>query len=89
MAQAIVDPEELVAFANELEQYIRTIDEETGKLGSAFQHLSESWKDEKQAQFGEKFNELRATMSSFEENAKEQIPVLRAMAEKAAEYLRA
>lgn len=36
MAQAIVDPEELVAFANELEQYIRTIDEETGKLGSAF-----------------------------------------------------
>ena len=85
--QAIVNPEELVAFANELERYIRTLEEETNRLGSAFQHLGETWRDSKRAAFEDKFNELRSSMSSFEENAKEQIPVLRAMAQHAADYL--
>lgn len=85
--QAIVNPEELVAFANELERYIRTLEEETNRLGSAFQHLGETWKDSKRAAFEDKFNELNSAMYSFKENAREQIPSLRLMAQKAAEYL--
>lgn len=87
MGQAHVNPEELVTFANELERYIRTLEEETNRLGSAFQHLGETWKDSKRAAFEEKFNELNSAMYSFKENAREQIPSLRLMAQKAAEYL--
>ena len=87
MAQAHVDPEELVAFANELERYIRTLEDETNKLGGAFGHLGETWKDSKHAAFEEKFNELRSSMNSFKEAAREQIPALRLMAQRASEYL--
>ena len=87
MSQAHVNPEELVAFANELERYIRTLEEETNKLGGAFNHLKETWKDSKSAAFEEKFGELKSSMSAFEETAREQIPVLRVMAQHAADYL--
>ena len=85
--QAIVNPEELVAFANELERYLNTLNEETNRLGSAFQHLGETWKDSQHAAFEQKFVELRSSMASFENTAREEIPRLRMMAQRAAEYL--
>ena len=51
MPMAIGNPDELMNFANGLEQYLRTLDEETGKLSAAFETLGESWRDEKRVQF--------------------------------------
>ena len=36
MAQAIGDPEEIRFFSNSLENYLNIIEEETGRLNSAF-----------------------------------------------------
>lgn len=39
MAQAIGDPEEIRSFSNTLEHYLNTVEEETGRLNSAFEQL--------------------------------------------------
>ena len=77
MAQAIGDPEEIRSFSNTLEHYLNTVEEETGRLNAAFEQLGESWQDQQRASFEE----------NFKENASEQIPHLRTMAEDLSTYL--
>ncbi len=88
MGMAIANPEELIAFSNQLEHYLNVIEEETGRLNSAFQQLGETWQDQQRASFEEIYNQLQAVLTSFKENASEQIPHLRVMAEDLNTYLR-
>ena len=88
MAMAIVDPEELLSFANTLEQYLTDIEERTGMLSGAFERLGETWRDEKRASFEDTYHHLLNALNAFKENSSEQIPYLRAMAEKINDYQR-
>lgn len=85
--QANGNPEELVQFANLLEQYITTIEDETSRLTAGFNHLGESWHDQKRVNFEETYNGLIGAFSAFKENASEQIPYLRIMADDLRTYL--
>lgn len=87
MSMAIANPDELINFANALEQYIRTLDEETGKLSAAFETLGESWRDEKRTQFEDTYHQLLAVLAAFKSNSSEQIPYLRIMAQDLKTYL--
>jgi uncharacterized protein YukE len=87
MAQAIGDPEEIRAFANNLEHYLETVEEETGRLNASFEQLGESWQDQQRAGFEETYRQLIHALQSFKENASEQIPHLRIMAEDLSTYL--
>lgn len=88
MAQAIGDPEEIRRFSNTLEHYLNTVEEETGRLNSAFEQLGESWQDQQRASFEETYKQLINALQNFKENASEQIPHLRTMAEDLSTYLR-
>ena len=55
---AIGSPEEIIEFSNILEHYIATLDEETGRMNSAFEKLGETWQDPQRASFEEKYREL-------------------------------
>ena len=74
MAQAIGDPEEIRSFSNTLEHYLNTVEEETGRLNSAFEQLGESWQDQQRASFEETYKQLINALQNFNENASEQIP---------------
>ena len=87
MAQAIGDPEEIRAFSNNLEHYLNTVEQETGRLNSAFEQLGESWQDQQRASFEETYKQLINALQNFKENASEQIPHLRTMAEDLSTYL--
>ncbi|MDU2568998.1 MAG: WXG100 family type VII secretion target [Veillonella sp.] len=87
MAQAIGDPEEIRSFSNALEHYLNTVEEETGRLNSAFEQLGESWQDQQRASFEETYKQLINALHNFKENASEQIPHLRTMAEDLSTYL--
>ena len=87
MAQAIGDPEEIRSFSNTLEHYLNTVEEETGRLHSAFEQLGESWQDQQRASFEETYKQLINALQNFKENASEQIPHLRIMAEDLSTYL--
>ncbi len=88
MSMAIVDPEELLSFASMLEQYLRDVEEKTGMLSGSFERLGETWRDEKRASFEETYHQLLGALSAFSQNSAEQIPYLRAMAEKIKDYQR-
>lgn len=88
MAQAHGDPEELKSFANSLQHYLDTIEEETNTLNGAFNQLGDTWNDEKKATFEEEFNNLLNALESFKENAAEQIPYLNTLAGHLEDYLR-
>ncbi|MDO5519824.1 MAG: WXG100 family type VII secretion target [bacterium] len=87
MSQAIGDPEEIRAFSNNLEHYLNTVQEETDRLNSAFEQLGESWQDQQRASFEETLKQLLNALQNFKENASEQIPHLRIMAEDLSTYL--
>ncbi|MCI7079072.1 MAG: WXG100 family type VII secretion target [Veillonellaceae bacterium] len=87
MAQAIGDPEEIRNFSNILEHYLNTVEEETGRLNSAFEQLGESWQDQQRISFEETYKQLINALQNFKENASEQIPHLRIMAEDLSTYL--
>ena len=87
MAQAIGDPEEIRSFSNMLEHYLNTVEEETGRLNSAFEQLGESWQDQQRGSFEETYKQLINALQNFKENASEQIPHLRIMAEDLSIYL--
>lgn len=87
MAQAIGDPEEIRNFSNILEYYLNTVEEETGRLNSAFDQLGESWQDQQRASFEETYRQLINALQNFKKNASEQIPYLRTMAEDLSTYL--
>ena len=78
MAQAIGDPEEIRSFSNTLEHYLNTVEEE---------QLGESWQDQQRASFEETYKQLINALQNFKENASEQIPHLRTMAEDLSIYL--
>lgn len=88
MSMAIGNPEEIVEFSNVLEHYLNTIDDETGRLNSAFQQLGESWQDQQRATFEETYSQLLSALSTFKENATQQIPHLRTMADDLSTYLK-
>ena len=66
---------------------INTVEEETGRLNSAFEQLGESWQDQQRASFEETFKQLLNALQNFKDNASEQIPHLRTMAEDLSTYL--
>lgn len=87
MAQAIGDPEEIRNFSNVLESYLNTVEEETSRLNSAFEQLGETWNDQQRASFEDTYSQLINALQIFKENASEQIPHLRTMAEDLSTYL--
>lgn len=86
MANVVNDPEELRDFANALQNYIDTLDEETGKIHGQYTQLADFWQDGKFSQFQEEFESLLSKMKSFEETAKEQLPRLHKMADFLEDY---
>ena len=87
MGMAIGNPDDIVNFSNALESYLNTISEETDRLNAAFQQLGETWQDQQRQSFEETYQQLQGALSSFKENASEQIPHLRTLAEDLRTYL--
>lgn len=87
MAMAIGNPEDIVNFSNALESYLNTLSEETDRLNAAFQTLGETWQDQQRQSFEENYRQLLGALSNFKENASQQIPHLRRMADDLSTYL--
>lgn len=87
MGMAIGNPDDMVNFSSALESYLNTIGEETDRLNAAFQQLGETWQDQQRQSFEETYQQLQGALYNFKENASEQIPHLRTMAEDLRTYL--
>lgn len=87
MAGVHATPEELDRFTGTLEGYLNTVESETDRLKAAFGELGDSWQDQQRQSFEENFQQLINALSSFKQDAENQIPYLRQIAEDLRTYL--
>ena len=80
------NPDEIIRFANQLQNYIDHLQEETASISSAYNQVGNEWSDGKYAELGEALDAMRSQMQAFYEKAQEQIPHLHNMAERLYEY---
>jgi len=88
MSQAIVDPEELRRFANNLDRFNRELQNQMQVLRGQMKNLGQTWRDQEHDKFVQQFDETLLVMNRFVEVSSEQIPMLMRKAERVEEYLR-
>lgn len=87
MSQAIVNPEELRRFAQQLKQFNSGLQEQMTALAGKMQSLSTSWRDQENKRFVEEFEQNMKSMSRIVEVNDEYIPFLMRKADRIDEYL--
>jgi uncharacterized protein YukE len=87
MPQAIVDPEELRMFAQNLKKFSSEMQNRITMLGSQLVTLSRSWRDQEQKKFTEEFEQQVKGVARLIEVIENHIPYLIHKAEIIEEYL--
>jgi WXG100 family type VII secretion target len=87
MPQAIVNPEELERFAQNLKQFSSQLRDTTSRLQGQFNNLGDTWRDQEQAKFAQEFQQTMRVLQNFMRVADDQIPFLMRKAQKARDYL--
>ncbi len=87
MPQAIVDPEELRQFAQNLKKFSTEIQTRITMLGNQLVALSKTWRDQEQKKFTEEFEEQVKGVQRLIELIEEHVPYLVRKAEIIEEYL--
>ena len=87
MARAIIDPDEVRAFASELKNFNDELQNRMMSLYMRFKALNESWQDQEQARFAEEFEKSIKSLKKFVELSNVQAPILMRKADKIDEYL--
>lgn len=87
MAQAIVDPEDMLLFAQELRDLNSELHSKLTTVKTKFDQLGDSWKDHEQVKFAQEFEQTLQVLSHFMDVVEEQIPFLVRKAEAAQQYL--
>ena len=88
MAKAIVDPDELRRFAQELERTSTEVRNQISALQARYKQLGESWKDQEQARFTEVFEQTMKMLGKFVDVSQEHVPYLMRKAGRAEDYLK-
>jgi uncharacterized protein YukE len=87
MSQAIMDPEEVRRFAQELKRFTDDLTVRAAALHSRFMALGSSWQDQEQEKFSEEFLTTMKTLKKFVEVAERHTPFLLRKAQRIEEYL--
>lgn len=87
MAKAIVDPDELRRFAQELKKFNGEIQNSMSSLQARFSALGDTWQDHEQAKFAQDFQDTMKVLRRFMENSDHQAPFLLRKAQRIEDYL--
>jgi uncharacterized protein YukE len=87
MSQAIMDPEKVRRFAEELQRFNAEIENRMVLLHSRFAALGDTWSDQEHEKFSEEFKLAMKALKKFTELSKEHTPFLLRKAQRIEEYL--
>jgi uncharacterized protein YukE len=87
MAQAIMDPEEVRRFAQELKKFNTDLQNGMASLQARFGSLGDSWQDQEHAKFSEEFKQTMKALKKFIEVSNAHTPYLLRKAQRIEEYL--
>lgn len=87
MAQAIMDPEEVRRFAQELKRFTDDIQNKMSSLQARFSALGDTWQDQEHEKFAEEFVSAMKVLRKFTEASEKHAPYLLRKAARIEEYL--
>ena len=87
MAQAIMDPEKVRRFAEELQRFNSDLENRLGLLHARFNALSDTWQDQEHEKFSEEFQQAMKALKRFVDLSKNHTPYLLRKAQRIEEYL--
>ena len=87
MPQAIMDPEQVRRFAEELRRFNTELQDKIVSLQARFTALGDTWGDQEHSKFAEEFVTTMKALKKFVEVSNQQTPVLLRKAQRIEEYL--
>ena len=87
MAQAIMDPEKVRRFADELQRFNTDLENRLVMLQARFGALSDTWQDQEHVKFSEEFKQTVKALKKFVEVSNQLTPYLLRKAQRVEEYL--
>jgi len=87
MAQAIMDPEEVRRFADELKRFNVEIQNRLASLQARFAALGDTWQDQEHVKFTDEFRQTLKALKKFIEVSNQHTPYLLRKAQRIEEYL--
>lgn len=88
MSQAIIDPNEVRRFAQNLKRFNGELQAQMSMLHGQLTALSQSWRDKEQQKFADEFAQTMQSIGRFVEASEQHVPFLLRKAERIEEYLR-
>lgn len=87
MSQAIINPEEVRRFAEELNRFNLDLQNRLGTLQARFSALGESWQDQEHEKFSQEFREASKVLRRFLDLSSQHAPYLLRKAQRIEDYL--
>ena len=87
MAQAIMDPEKVRRFADELNRFNTDLENRLVLLQARFTSLGDTWQDQEHEKFADEFRTAMKALKKFVELSKDHTPFLLRKAQRIEEYL--
>ena len=87
MAQAVMDPERVRRFAEELQRFNSETENRMLSLQARFNALGETWQDREHEKFAEEFVQAMKMLKKFIEASQQHSPYLLRKAQRIEEYL--
>jgi uncharacterized protein YukE len=87
MPQAIMDPEEVRRFAEELKRFNMDLQNRMASLHARFSSLGDSWQDQEAEKFSEEFKTTMKALKKFVEISNQHTPYLLRKAQRIEDYL--
>ena len=87
MAQAIMDPEQVRRFAEELKRFNTELQDKIVSLQARFVAVGDTWQDQEHSKFAEEFKQVMKALKKFIEVSNQQTPYLLRKAQRIEEYL--
>ena len=87
MAQAIMNPEEVRRFAQELKRFNTDVQQRASSLQSRFAALGETWQDQEHEKFAGEFVSTMKAIKKFMELSEQHTPFLLRKAQRIEDYL--
>lgn len=87
MAQAIMDPEQVRRFAEELNRFNAELQQRMGSLTVRFKSLGDSWQDQEYERFSEEFIQTMKSLKKFADASNRFSPYLVRKAQRIEDYL--
>ena len=87
MPQAIMDPEAVRRFAEELKRFNQDLQNRLAALQARFAALGDTWNDQEHLKFAEEFQQTLKALRKFIEVSNQHAPYLLRKAQRIEEYL--